>query len=248
MIGRMVAQLFPSAWRRRYADELLGLLQADPPGPRQLINLLYCALDARLDPQVADDRDFAFMEGRPTMHTRVFAAAAVGAGLVLALGLLITSQDVILVKLVIFYGLAALGLVGVHRRQSDAAPVLSWVGFVPVIVAYVVGFALLLPPVADLAIPAIAGRSLAFVAQEALWMTSFLFGVVTLAIGVLPRLPAAALTVGSPMAMVGMFLGPTPAPELSALAHAGVILYAVGLISLGLSGWAARPVMRTSPA
>lgn len=236
--GAWVVRLFPRAWRRRYGEELVAILELQPPNLRRLIGLLYCALDAHLDPQVREGADFSSMEGRPTMQTRIFAAAAVGAGFVLAAGLLITDQNWIFVRLVIFYALAGVGLIGVHRRQSAAAPVLAWVGFVPVLVAYAVGLALLLPPAGDLALPAIAGRRFVIVAQEALWIGSFVFGVVTLAIGVMPRLAAAAFTVGAPMAMVGMFIGPTPAPELSAIAYAGLTFYAVGLIWLGLSGWA----------
>lgn len=238
MIGRMVLRLFPRAWRKRYAGELLAILEADPPGPRQVVNLLWCALDARLDPQVAGGGDFAFMEGRPSMYTRIYAAAAVGAGLVLVGGLTITDPDWILARLVIFYALGLLGVVGIHRRQAAASPLLAWVGFVPVIVAYAVGLALLLPPAADMALPAIGGRRFGVAAQELLWIGSFAFGLTTLAIGVLPRMAAVAFTVGAPMAMVGIFIGPTPAFELSVLAYGGLTLYAVGLVWLGLSGWA----------
>jgi hypothetical protein len=237
--GEWVVRLFPRAWRARYGEELVAILELEPPNLRHLIGLLYCALDAHLDPQVSEGGEFSFMEGRPTMQTRIFSATAVGAGIVLVGGLFITDEKWIFVRLVIFYALAGVGLVGVHRCQSAAAPVLSWVGFVPVLVAYAVGLALLFPPVGDLELPAIAGRRFVIVAQEALWIGSFAFGVVTLAIGVLPRLAAAAFTVGAPMAMVGMFIGPTPAPELSAIAYAGITFYAIGLIWLGLSGWAA---------
>jgi hypothetical protein len=248
MIGRLVLRLYPPEWRRRYAGEMVAILEADPPGPRQVVNLLWCALDARLDPQVAADGDFAFMEGRPSMYTRIYAAAAVGAGLALVGGLLFTDPDLILVKLVIFYALGGLALVGIHRRHSAAAPRLAWAGFVPVMVAYAVGLALLLPPVADMSLPSIGGRRFGVAAQEALWIGSFVFGVATLAIGILPRMATAAFTVGAPMAMVGMFLGPTPPPELSVLAYGGVTLYAIGLIWLGLSGWAAWPATARAAA
>jgi hypothetical protein len=238
MSGRWVIGLFPRPWRQRYADELAGVLQAHPPSFRDMIGLLYCALDAHLDPQVIDGGDFSFMQGRPTMRTQIMAAAAAAAGLALILGFVITDPGWITPKLAIFHGLGVVGLIGVHRRHADAAPVLAWFGIVPVAVAYLVGLALLLPAVNDLPLPAIGTRGFGFVAQEALWISSLLFGAVTLAIGVLPRLAAAAVTVGSPMAMVGMFNGPTPPLEMGALAVAGAYLYAIGLIWLGLSGWA----------
>ena len=236
MSARWVVRLFPAAWRRRYAGEFLATLEVDPPGPRQLLDLFYCALDARLDPQVADGRDFRFMEGRPTMRTRILAGAAVGAGQVLLFGLIITVEEGITARLALFYGLSAVGLVGVHRRQARRAPALAWVGFIPIILVFIASLALVVAPAGALDLPPIAGRRFAFVVQESVWITSSLFGLVTLAIGALPRLAAAAFAVGSPLAMVGMFLGPSAAPELRVLAYAGLTLYGIGLIWLGLNG------------
>jgi hypothetical protein len=73
--GGWVVRLFPLAWRQRYGDELLAILETQPPSSRELIGLLYCALDAHLDPQVSAGGDFSFMEGRPSMRTRILAAA-----------------------------------------------------------------------------------------------------------------------------------------------------------------------------
>jgi hypothetical protein len=234
-------RLFPAAWRRRYGDELAAILEQRPPGPRELIGLVYCALDAHLDPQVNEGGDFSFMEGRPTMRTRVLAAAAVGGGLVVLFGLIITVSEGIALRLALFYGLATVGLIGIHWRQVGQAPALAWIGFLPAVAAYAFSLVGVIASLADATLPSIAGRSFGFFAQEAFWVSSALFGLMTFAISVLPRPAAAALAIGAPMAMIGMFIGPSPAPWLDWVAHAGVILYAASLIWLGLSGWTSQP-------
>ena len=246
--GRWVVRLFPPAWRRRYADELIAILEVRPPSFRELIGLLYCALDAHLDPQVSEGGQFSFIEGRPTTRTRILAGAAVGGGLVLLFGLIITISDGLVLRLALFYGLATVGLIGIHRRQVTRAPLLAWVGFVPALAAYALSLTGVLASFVDAALPGIAGRSFGVFAQEAFWITSALFGAVTLAIGTLPRPAALALTIGAPLAMIGIFIGSSPEPVLAALARVGVILYGGSLIWLGLSVWTAHARPMTSTA
>lgn len=246
--GRWVVRLFPPAWRRRYADELTAILEVRPPTFRELIGLLYCALDAHLDPQVSDGGEFAFMEGRPTMRTRILAGAAVGSGLVLLFGLIITVGDGLAVRLAIFYALATVGLIGIHRRQVDHAPLLAWIGFIPAVIAYSLSLVGVVAGLVDAELPGIAGRSYGFFMQQAFWTMSALFGAVTLAIGVLPRPAAIGLLIGAPMAMIGMFIGQSPEPVLGLAASVGVILYGLGFLWLGLSGWSTRPRLQASTA
>ncbi|MDP9468443.1 MAG: hypothetical protein M3P32_06855 [Chloroflexota bacterium] len=249
MNGRWVIRLFPRVWRRRYADELVEILELQPPGVRQLIGLLYCALDAHLDPQVIEGGDFEFMEGRPTMRTRILAGAAVGGGLLLLFGLIFTvSGGLLVVRLAVFYALATVGLIGIHRRQVSHSSVLAWLGFAPAVLAYTVSTLSVLSGLVDANLPSIAGRQFGVVAQEAFWVTSALFGVVTLAIGVLPRLAALALAIGAAMVMIGVFIGPPSELAMELVARVGVIMYGGGFIWLGLSGWAARPRPMTSAA
>lgn len=245
--GGWVVRLFPRPWRQRYGEELLNILELRPPSVRHLIGLLYCALDAHLDPQVSEGGEFSFMEGRPTMRTRILAGAAVGGGLVLLFGLIVTISDGLVVRLALFYALAMVGLIGIHRRQVGQAPALAWIGFAPPLVAYAVSLAGVIGLI-DATMPSIGGRQFGFFAQEAFWITSALFGAVTLAIGVLPRVAALALTIGAPLAMIGLFLGPSPEPMLSLAARVGVIMYGLGLIWLGLSVWTAHPRLQTSTA
>lgn len=246
--GGWVVRLFPLAWRQRYGDELLAILETQPPSLRELIGLLYCALDAHLDPQVGAGGDFSFMEGRPSMRTRILAAAAVGGGLVILFGLIITVEDGIVFRLAVFYLLATVGLIGIHARQVSRAPALAWIGFLPALLAYAFSLVAVLGPVVGMTLPAVGGRNPGFVAQEAFWITSALFGVVTFAIGVLPRPAALALTIGAPLAMIGMFIGNSVGPTLEFAARVGVIAYGTSLIWLGLSGWTAQPGPTTATA
>jgi len=236
-----VIRFFPGGWRRRYAEELLAVLELQPPNFLQLIGLLYCALDAHLDPQVSEGGDFSFMEGRPSMRTRILAGAAVGGGLVILFGLIIMVGDGLVIRLAIFYALATAGLIGIHRRQVSQAPTLAWIGFIPAVLAYGLSLVALWGPVAGMTLPSIGGRQFGFVAQEAFWITSALFGAVTLAIGLLPRPAALALTIGAPLAMIGMFLGSSPEPVPALAARVGVAAYGVSLVWLGLSVWTAHP-------
>jgi hypothetical protein len=46
--GAWLLRLYPSAWRVRYQDEFCALLAQRPPGARDLVDILFGALDARL--------------------------------------------------------------------------------------------------------------------------------------------------------------------------------------------------------
>ena len=47
-----LVRLYPQAWRDRYADEFLDLLDTRPPGLRDRLDILLGAVDARLNPEV----------------------------------------------------------------------------------------------------------------------------------------------------------------------------------------------------
>jgi hypothetical protein len=53
MNGRWLARLYPAAWRRRYGEEFLALLEALPASPRVVLDAFSGAIDAHLRPQVA---------------------------------------------------------------------------------------------------------------------------------------------------------------------------------------------------
>ena len=51
--------LYPRAWRERYGDEFLELLEGRPATPRLAADVILGAIDARLRPQVSPARDAA---------------------------------------------------------------------------------------------------------------------------------------------------------------------------------------------
>ena len=52
---RALLALYPSAWRRRYGFEFAALLDAQSPSPALILDIVLGAIDAHLDPQVAED-------------------------------------------------------------------------------------------------------------------------------------------------------------------------------------------------
>jgi hypothetical protein len=54
--ARQLVRLYPRAWRERYGEEFLALLEEKPASVRDLLNVALGALDAWLKPQVASER------------------------------------------------------------------------------------------------------------------------------------------------------------------------------------------------
>lgn len=52
---RALLALYPSAWRRRYGSEFAALLEAQPLSPALILDIVLGAIDAHLDPQIAED-------------------------------------------------------------------------------------------------------------------------------------------------------------------------------------------------
>ncbi len=73
-------RLYPQAWRERYGDELLALLQDRPASLTDYLDLIRGALDARLHPQV---RGAATPDKESSMNQRVLALSAAAGGVVL---------------------------------------------------------------------------------------------------------------------------------------------------------------------
>ncbi len=52
---RALLGLYPGPWRRRYGLEFASMLDAQPPSPALIFDIVLGAIDAHLDPQVAED-------------------------------------------------------------------------------------------------------------------------------------------------------------------------------------------------
>jgi hypothetical protein len=73
-------RLYPRAWRERYGDELLALLEARPPSLGDRLDVIRGAFDARLHPQVPGVD--ATPEKEIPVVQRRFGLAAAGGGIV----------------------------------------------------------------------------------------------------------------------------------------------------------------------
>lgn len=52
---RQLIALYPGPWRRRYGLEFAAMLDAQPPSPALIFDVVLGAVDAHLDPQIAED-------------------------------------------------------------------------------------------------------------------------------------------------------------------------------------------------
>ena len=176
------------------------------------------------------------------MLTRLAGIAALGAGLSLLIGFLgsvIPSVNQFTVP--IFYGLAVVGLVGIHQQQVRVRPGLAWMGFAAALLGLVAGISGFVLAAAGV-LPA-SGGEYGFVSALALWIGSTVLGATMLAIRVLPVPVGLAITIGAPVAMIGLIAGRGGAASdaLDVVAQLGIVIYAFGWVGVGLSLLAAQP-------
>jgi nitrite reductase/ring-hydroxylating ferredoxin subunit len=67
-LHRFLLRCYPAAWRERYADEFLALLEQRPPGIRQALDIAGAAVDARLHPQLRPGTALAAGPSGPEVH------------------------------------------------------------------------------------------------------------------------------------------------------------------------------------
>jgi hypothetical protein len=224
-----LVRLYPAAWRARYGDEFLALLEARPARGRDLVDIAASALDAHLFPQA--------LEGRFPVLFRLTGLAALGAGVALLLGFLRpVVPGINEVAILIFNVLALVGLVGIHARQVAVRPALAWFGFAlaGLGLAWGIGFVVL----TRVGILPSDSVELGNLATVALFLGSAALGAVMLAIRSFPVIVGLAFAIGAPMAMVdlvgeGIILG--------LVAQLGIALYAFGWLGAGWSLVSAQP-------
>lgn len=234
MSPRRLIGLYPAPWRHRYGEEFLALLEDRPPAALQVIDILWGAVDAHLFPQAP--------EGRFRMFTRIAGAAALGAGLILVIGLFWQVSDAFnAVRVSAIYVLILIGLTGILLRQVNVRPGLAWFGFLAGFLAWGIGIAGIILSTVGVLPP--SGGEPGFFAGILLWIGSTALGATMLAIGVFPILASLALTIGAPLAMIGLFLGLTSlqATPLVVASQAGIVLFGLGWVGVGLSLLTAQP-------
>lgn len=79
--ARWLVRLYPRAWRERYEDEFVALLEQRPLALWDLLDAMFGALDARLRPQVVSERRLVALSG---LRRSVLAGLWAWIGLVVA--------------------------------------------------------------------------------------------------------------------------------------------------------------------
>jgi len=222
---------YPVAWRARYGDEFMAILEECTLGPLDVADIFLGALDAQLrlrghETDVAHGRGFI-------MSLRIGGIAAVlGAAFWAVAGLvnsgIFVEVDAGLPSALLVAGLPALliALAGLSAFQARTNPTLSWVAF-------------LVPAVGTVAcILGLVGIYLA--GDEPFWIVfglgaitaiigSALFAIATYRTAALSRGAAALLGAGS---IVILFT--IPNPSLQSLAAVGLAAFALGWFALGV--------------
>ena len=75
-----LVRLYPQAWRDRYGDEFLDLLDTRPPGSRDRLDILLGAVDARLNPEMPGHRPSARPASRALRGRRLAGLVAIVGG------------------------------------------------------------------------------------------------------------------------------------------------------------------------
>jgi len=223
-------RLYPAAWRERYGDEMIALLEGQPATLLDHLDLIRGALDAHLHPQV---RGAAATDKEPSVNQRLLALAAAGGGILWIISFAIWLTSYVpatdTYDLRVIPGLAiAIALMGVAigelgTRPGDAGS--SVVGHLIAIISVV--FAVVMP------VPLVLDQ------MEAGWglmvMPVFFFPVVAglaavrgLRNGVFPAWVMAAVVIGAIAAWIG-FGGSTP-PEAKMIG----LLFGAAFVLLGV--------------
>lgn len=249
-VYRGLLRLYPTAFRARFADEMVQLFsdqlrdartEGAPVGTartwlRTLGDLAVTATSehARRDRTVAHS-----LTASPSTSSRVLGLIGILAGVVLLSAFLLPiGPGLDLLRIVLFNAGAIAIVIGVHRRQASAAPALALLGAVPALLANAWYLALVVPAIARLYPFAENGGLVLFAAGVAMWLTDASFGLVTLRLGVVTRWGALALAIGSVLAVTGIdrlgLTSPDNPTIFGPLSQAGLVLNGLGWILLGL--------------
>lgn len=241
---RFLIRLYPAAWRARYEDEFLALLEERPISPFDALDILLGALDARLRPrsqaiELAPRRS-------PSMNVRLAGfAAMVGGALILItipiawLQANIPQEIASLLQIVIFLSVEVallVALIGLSAAQGRRRPVMTWSAVAIPIVATVVS----LLGAVGMAVrgdePLIAGVSSWQVWSFGLLgmiVGSVLFAAATAMVGVFSRPAALTLLAGS--VLVVLTVVPMGFGLVGSLSW--IVPVAVGCLALFAAGW-----------
>ena len=270
-VYRGLIRLYPTAFRARYADEMVQLFgdlvrdaraEAGAGGVigAWLRTIGDLAITAAAEHAQGDRALTRSLSAPPSASSRLLGLAGILSGLVLIAAFIPNlpwESDLFSLRLVLFNAGAIAIVVAVHRRQAVISRRLSLAASVPAILAnawYLVMVILSIgrPQFPE---PDPGFRPIFFYAAIALWLTDAAFGIVALRLGVVSRWAALALAIGSFLALTGVGgLGFTTGPLaaiIEPLTQVGIVLVGIGWILLGIDVATRRrrvidPVVRTT--
>ena len=176
----------------------------------------------------------------PFGSNRLLGLAGIVGGAVLLVAFVVDIAPELNSLRLILYNVGAVAIIAaVHLLQSPIAPRLALLGAVPALVANV-GHLVMIVLATGRPEPIGAGAFglVYFWVATAMWLTDAWFGVVTVRLGVVSRVGALALAIGSVLAFTGLDrlgLVSSASPTIfNTLALAGIAVHGIGWILLGI--------------
>lgn len=252
---RLLLRLYPAAWRARYEEEFLAVLEERPLSPFDVFDIALGALDARLRSRSLAI-DLAPRRTHP-MNARLAGFAAVGGGILIlvmvALGFALPQPQSEMAFLLYPPAAVALlvALIGLSAVQGRRRQVLTWAAVaIPVAGALVslVGMVSMLLRGDAPVLAGLSGWHVWSFGMLGLIVGSVLFAAATVIVGVFSRLAASVLLAGSALltlafvpGMLGVF-GSSPPTWFALPIGVGTLLFTGGWIWLGYAAARRRPL------
>lgn len=253
--------LYPAAWRARYEEEFLAVLEERPISPFDAFDIVLGALDARLRPRSLAI-ELVTRRNLP-MNARIAGfAALIGGGLTLLMIVLgFVLPEPMRPTSAYLYPIAALALlvavVGLSAVQGRRNPVLAWAAVIVPVAGLLASLLGVLGTVMGGEQPIIAGLNnwyLWSLGLSGFALGSILFALATISVGVLSRGAALTLLVGSLLvagilfpAVLGL-INPDGVSLLQIAMGGGVVLFCAGWMWLGYAAVRQSPLESSSAA
>jgi hypothetical protein len=250
-VYRGLLRLYPAEFRDRFSGEMVQLFNdklrdaragsASLGTVRAWLTLLGDVAVTAPSEHLRRNRTVAHsLSSAPQISARALGIVGILAGIVgLAVFVIEIPQELFPPRIILMnLGFIAIVL-AVHRRQAAVAPRLALLAAVPAVLAN--AWYLVMVVLQMLRTGPIFGGAFGLVAfwgGVALWLTTALFGAMTLRLGAVTRLGALATTVGALLTLTGIdrigLVSEASPTIFNTLSQVGIITLAVGWILLGL--------------
>lgn len=253
-VYRWLLRLYPASFRTRFADEMV-LLFGDQlrdarreramagmmtTWTRTLGDLIVTATAEHIQGDGTVARSLAVPPSRMTRALGVLGVLGGAVILVAFLPFVPWSADLFNLRLVLFNLGAIAIVVAVYRRQVVVSPRLAASAAVPAVIANLWHLVMTIVAVGQPGELGVGGYGPVYIAAStAMWLSDAWFGLVALRLGLVSRVGALAVAIGSVSAFLGManvldFLGPSLAAVVGALAIPGIAIMGLGWVILGI--------------